>query len=167
MQKMPEVVFDCCCLSNFALSGSLAILKRLYGHSAFITDFVSAEIMRGIQSGYKDLGNIREAVKEGWLKELVLKSKEEKSLFETLSISLGLGEASSIAIANTRGLLFACDDKAARREAGRMGVRLSGTLGILKRAINDKVIELKEGNLILAKMKAYGFYSSVRSLEDI
>ncbi|NOR12273.1 MAG: hypothetical protein GQ545_03375 [Candidatus Aminicenantes bacterium] len=96
-----------------------------------------------------------------------MKSKEEKPLLETLSISLGLGEASSIAIANNRGLLFACDDKTARREAGRMGVRLSGTLGILKRAINDKVIELKEGNLILAKMKAYGFYSSVRSLEDI
>jgi predicted nucleic acid-binding protein len=164
---MPEVVFDCCCLSNFALSGSLIILKRLCGQSALITDFVSAEIMRGIQSGYKDLGKIREAVTEGWLKEITLNSKEEKSLYESLSVSLGLGEASSIAIANTRGLLFACDDKTARKEARLLNIKLTGTVGILKRAVKEKVINLKEGDRILSEMIAHGFYSSVSSLKDI
>jgi len=112
---MPEIIFDCCCLSNFALSDSLFILKNLYSNSAFVTEFVSAEIMRGIQRGYKDLAKIQDSLREGWLKEAVLSTKEEKSLYETLSVSLGLGEASSIAVAKARGFFFACDDRTANR----------------------------------------------------
>ena len=164
---MPEIIFDCCCLSNFALSDSLFILKNLYSSSAFVTEFVSAEIMRGIQRGHKDLAKIQDSLKEGWLKEVVLSTKEEKSLYETLSVSLGLGEASSIAVAKARGFFFACDDRTARREAGLLDVKLTGTLGILKKAVWNRIIRLKEGNLILADMIAKGFYSSVSSLREI
>lgn len=164
---MPEIIFDCCCLSNFALSDSLFILKNLYSSSAFVTEFVSAEIMRGIQRGHKDLAKIQDSLKQGWLKEVVLSTKEEKSLYETLSVSLGLGEASSIAVAKARGLFFACDDRTARREAGLLDVKLTGTLGILKKAVRNRIIRLKEGNLILADMIAKGFYSSVSSLREI
>jgi len=99
---MPKIIFDCCCLSNFALSDSLYVLKSVYGNSAFITEFVSAEIMRGIQRGHKDLVKIQNSLKEGWLKEVVLGTKKEKSLYEMLSVSLGLGEASSISVAKAR-----------------------------------------------------------------
>jgi predicted nucleic acid-binding protein len=149
---MPEIICDCCCISNFALSDSLSLLKCLYNRSVYITDFVSAEILRGIQGGHQDLNRIQNAVKEGWLKEVALVAKEEKSLFQKLSVSLGLGEASSIAVAKIRGFLFACDDKAARREAGLLGVKLTGTLGLLKRAVLNKSLSLKDGNLILAEM---------------
>jgi len=167
MKKMPEIIFDCCCLSNFALSDSLFILKNLYSSSAFVTEFVSAEIMRGIQRGHKDLAKIQDSLKEGWLKEVVLSTKEEKSLYETLSVSLGLGGASSIAVAKARGYFFACDDRTASREAGLLDVKLTGTLGIIKKAIRNRIIRLKEGNLILADMIAKGFYSSVSSLREI
>lgn len=106
------------------------------------------------------------ALREGWLKEVVLSSKKEKFLFEALSVSLGLGEASSIAVAKARGFVFASDDRAARREAGLLDVKLTGTLGILKKAIRNKTINLKEGNLILAKMIERGFYSSIKSLKE-
>ena len=163
---MSEIIFDCCCLSNFALSDSLFILENLFIKSASITNFVSAEIMRGIQQGHKDLVKVSGALREGWLKEVVLSSKKEKSLFESLSVSLGLGEASSIAVAKARGFVFASDDRAARREAGLLDVKLTGTLGILKKAIRNKTINLKEGNLILAKMIERGFYSSIKSLKE-
>jgi predicted nucleic acid-binding protein len=164
---MPEIILDCCCFSNFALSNSLFILKNLYSKSAFITEFVSAEILRGVQIGHKDLAKIQDSLREGWLKEVVLSTKKEKSLYKTLSVSLGLGEASSIAVAKSRGFFFACDDRAARREAGFLDIKLTGTLGILKKAMQNKTINLKEGNLILTEMIAKGFYSFVNSLKEI
>ena len=81
-------------------------------------------------------------------------------------LSLGLGEASSIAIAKARGFVFASDDRAAWREAKLMDVKLTGTLGILKKALKHNTIDLKNGNLILAKMIKVGFYSTVKSLKE-
>ena len=161
---MLEIVFDCCCISNFALSDSLFILENLYSQSAHITNFVSNEILKGIQQGHKDVLKVQEALREGWLKEAVLKSKKEKTLYETLSVSLGFGEASSIAVAKSRELIFACDDRAARREAGLLEVKLTGTLGILRKAVKKKTINSSEGNRILQKMIDIGFYSPVLSL---
>jgi predicted nucleic acid-binding protein len=164
---MLETIFDCCCISNFALSDSLFILENFYSKSAYITNFVSAEILRGIQQGHKDLVKVQEALRKGWLKEAVLSSKKEKSLYETLSVSLGLGEASSIAAAKSRRYIFACDDRAARREAGSLDVKLTGTVGILRKAVRHRTINLSEGDRILAKMIETGFYSHVSSLKKI
>ena len=167
MPKTPDIVFDCCVVSNFALSGSMFVLKRLCDGSAFITDFVSAEIWRGIQAGHAALSGIQEAIHMGWLKEISLSRAKEKALFQSLSVSLGLGEASSIALARARRFIFACDDRAARREAGLLGVKLTGTVGILRKARQKRAISQKEGDRILAKMIASGFHSPVRSLKDI
>jgi predicted nucleic acid-binding protein len=164
---MPEVLFDCCCISNFALSNSLFILEKLYSHSAYITEFVSAEIMRGIQKGHKNLKKLQNSLKDGWLREISIISNEEKSLFEILSFSLGLGEASSIATAKTRGIYFASDYKTARRDAGLMGVKLTGTLGILYKAAEEKIVSVERGDIILGKMINKGFYSAVCSLKEI
>jgi len=164
---MPEIIFDCCCISNFALSDSLFVLENLYDETSFVTNFVSAEILKGIQQGYEELARVREGLKEGWLKEVILNGSRERSLFEVLSVSLGLGEASSIAVAKSRGSIFACDNRAARREARLLDVKLTGTLGILKKALRDSVIDLAKGNLILTKMMDLGFYSPAKSLRDI
>ena len=45
---MPEIIFDCCVLSNFALSDSLHIIKKIYANSSYVTIFVIAENLRGI-----------------------------------------------------------------------------------------------------------------------
>lgn len=161
---MREIVFDCCCISNFALADSLFILENCYGQSAYVTNFVSAEVLKGIQLGHKDLVKLQKALKQGWLKEAVLVSQKEKFLYESLSVSLGLGEASSIAAAKFRGYIFACDDRAARREAGLLDVKLTGTVGILRNALIQGKISLSEGDRILKKMIAAGFCSPVKSL---
>ena len=108
---------------------------------------------------------VQEALRKGGLKEVVLNSKKEKSLYETLAVSLGLGEASSIAAAKFRGYVFACDDRAARRESGLLDVRLTGTVGILKRAVKQKTVSLLEGDRILIKMIETGYYSPAQSLK--
>ena len=162
---MPEIVFDTCVLSNFALSDSLNIIKKLYAKSSYITNFVVAENIRGILKGYRELSKIKDAIREGWLKEIPLETPEEKALFETLSTALGFGEASSIAAAKVRGFIFACDDKVARKEAALLGVRLTGTVGILIKATKKRIIDRKKANEILHLMIAQGFYSPVRSID--
>jgi predicted nucleic acid-binding protein len=150
---MPEIIFDTSVLSNFALSDSLSVIEKLYAGHSYITEFVAAENMRGIASNHRKLITIKKALMSGWLTEVTLEGKEEKSLFESLSLSLGLGEASSIAVAKVRGFVFASDDRAARREANLLGVKLTGTIGILIKAVKKKVVKHKEADRILGVIK--------------
>jgi predicted nucleic acid-binding protein len=161
---MSEIVLDCCVVSNFALSGALGVLEALFSRQAFITEFVAAEILRGIQAGHTRLEEIPKAVRAGWLRESGFKTNKEKRLFESLSRSLGLGEASSIALAKSRGLVFASDDRVARAEAAALGVCLTGTLGILIKAVLTKVCDRRTADAYLSGMIEDGFYSPVRSL---
>jgi predicted nucleic acid-binding protein len=167
MRRMPEVIFDNCVLSNFSLSDSLDIIKRLYASSAYITDFVAAENLTGILKGHGRLKDINNAIREGRLKEIALSGDEEKRLFESLAVSLWFGEASAIAVAKMRGYVFACDDRAARREAALLGVRLTGTLGILIKATKKKIISVKRADEILGQMIENGFYVPVSSLKEL
>jgi predicted nucleic acid-binding protein len=161
---MPEIIFDTCVLSNFALSGAMPLLKKLYPQSAFISNMVVLENLRGIQKGYDSLTAVRDAVDDGWLQEVSCTAPEEKRLFATLSVSLGIGESSCIAIARYRGYIFACDDRAARKEASLCGVRLTGTVGILVKAVRVREIDLRKANSILKKMAAHGFYAPVEKI---
>lgn len=162
-----EIIFDCCVLSNFALTDSLPVLKASYAGAARLSVFVSAEILRGIQKGHSRLAGIKKALGEGWIQEIHPSSPDEKELFETLSFSLGLGEASSLALAKARGWLFASDDWAARREASRLGVALTGTIGILLKALRGKLLKADQAERVLKRMIEKGFYSPVRSLKSI
>jgi predicted nucleic acid-binding protein len=162
---MPEIIFDSCVLSNFALADAFLIVERLYAHSAFITAFVAAEILRGIQKGHSGLERVQAAQRAGWIKEINLAPGTEKSLFETLSLPLGLGEASAIAAAVNRGWIFACDDRLARREAASRGVKLTGTIGILIKATNRKIVNADGADKILTLMVKRGFYSPIQSLK--
>ncbi len=164
---MPEIALDCCVVSNFALAGALGILEALYKDKACITDFVAAEVMRGIQAGHSMLEAIPSAVGAGWLKETGLRTSGEKRLFGSLSRSLGLGEASTIAVAKSRHYLFASDDRLARAEATALDVPLTGTLGILAGAVRAGICDLKAADSYLSRMVEEGFFSPIRSLREI
>ena len=164
---MPEIIFDACVLSNFALSGSFPLIKSLYSGTSYLTDFVAEEILRGIRKGHEALAVVRQACRDGWLGEINLERAEEKDLFTSLSVSLGSGEASSIAVAKIRGMVFACDDRVARREVHLLEVKLTGTVGILFRAVKTNLISSGEADNILQLMIARGFYSPVRSIGEI
>ena len=164
---MPEVVFDCCVISNFALSGSLSIIRRMFSGKSYITNFVSAEISRGMQGGHRELTLVKEALRDGWLKEISLETEEEKTLLDALSISLGFGEASSIAVAKTRGYVLASDDNVARREANLLSIKLTGTIGILSKAVKKNIVKTKIVDSCLKKMTAHGFSLPVASINKI
>jgi len=164
---MPDLISDACVLSNFALPGAMEVLRQLYGGRSFLTDHVYMEILRGIRSGRDDLSQIHDAIADRWLRKTCLQTSGEKENFEKLTESLGLGEASSIAAAQSRGLVFASDDLAARREAERHGIRLTGTLGILMRAVSQTIIDMREADQILKNMIKGGFFSPVKSICEL
>jgi predicted nucleic acid-binding protein len=164
---MPEIIFDNCVLSNFAVSEALEVLKTLYPNTAHITEFVAAENMKGIAQGHNGLVAIRQALRDGWITEITLKGKAEKRLFESLSMSLGLGEASSMAAAKARSFVFACDDRMARKESELLGIKLTGTIGILVRAVRNKAVNGKKADEILTTMIRHGFYSPVASIREL
>lgn len=113
------------------------------------------------------LESIPKAIRAGWLKECRLKKGRERALFESLSVSLGLREASSLAVAKGRGLIFARDDQTTRAEAARPGISLTGTLGILLRAVRKGACDVRVADGYLGGMIDAGFFSPVRSLREM
>lgn len=93
--------------------------------------------------------------------------KVESNLLKLLitDLNLGKGEADVIALASQTGLKVIIDDSKARKVAENMGLKLTGTIGVLLKAetlgliasAQEKVRELKEK----------GFYVSEELLEDI
>jgi predicted nucleic acid-binding protein len=161
---MPDLIFDNCVLSNFALTESMAILISLYERRAYVSDLVLLENLRGIQKGHDLLSAIPKGIEEGWMRRVSIRGEKERRTFESLSTSLGAGGASSIAIARERGFSFACDDKLARREATLSGVLVTGTIGILVKAVEARKLNLDEANRILERMLAIGFYGPVQRI---
>lgn len=56
------------------------------------------------------------------------------------------------------------DDSDARRYARQSGIPVTGTLGILVRLVQKRLLSLDEANLLLAEMVKYGYYSPVTDL---
>jgi predicted nucleic acid-binding protein len=86
----------------------------------------------------------------------VLKAKNERFV-NALNQRLGKGEAESIALSIETGAdLVILDDHAARIEAMRLGLSVKGTLGIVRRLMEDGAFE---GDLeeLFINLKAMGF----------
>lgn len=78
-----------------------------------------------------------------------------------------MGESSSIAVAKIRSFVFACDDRVARREAEFLGIRLTGTIGILIKAVRKRIMARKTADGTLNQMIKNGFYSTIKSINEV
>ncbi len=161
---MPDIIFDTTVISNFAKAGELTLLRSLYPDNASCSGFVATEVLRGFQQGHADLEALVQLLAIGWPRQEELHSMIERQLFASISISLGDGESSCIALAAQRGYLFACDDRLARSEAIRLAIPLTGTVGILIKAVRSSTIDLKKANAILKRMTQAGFYAPVKRI---
>jgi uncharacterized protein len=123
-----------------SLIGRLALLRLLYTE-VLIPPAVRAEVIRG---GIERSGMI-ELQQASWICETQLQSPRSADLL----VDLDRGEAEVLVLAmEQQADLVILDERLARRHAQRLGLPLTGTLGILLRA------------------KQRGFVSSVRSLID-
>jgi predicted nucleic acid-binding protein len=94
-------------------------------------------------------------------------TETEQQIAQQLKNILGAGESACIAVIKSRGGLFVTDDQKARQVASGVGVRVTGSLGILVVAIERKIISIGEAELVLAKMIDYGYWSPVENLKSL
>ena len=165
---MPETsyFFDTVSLSNFALSGALALLVQRYGTAVSVPNEVLDELIAGAAAGYPALQHVVGLVDQGIFASTVLTKGERQVFAETIS-RLGQGEASCIAAATERGGIVVTDDRAARNACSERKVPVTGTIGILKAACIEGQVSVEEADRILTAMVRCGFYSPVNRIRDI
>ena len=89
------------------------------------------------------------------------------SVADLASIDAGLdeGERAAISLAvRMRADLLLIDEAAGRAEAGRRGLRVMGTLGVLRAAADEGLLEVSD---VLTRLKSTNFYVDDGLLETI
>lgn len=87
-----------------------------------------------------------------WLR---VQSPEARSL-EAVSSELDKGERAAIALAiELKAKLLLRDEAAGRREAKHLGLRITGTVGVLRLAAERGLIDVLD---VVSRLRASGFY---------
>lgn len=138
-------------LIYLAKIGKLDLLKELYD-IVLITEEVKKEIVdKGKELNKKDAYVIEAAIQEGWIR--VEKAKEI-----TLPIELETGERSTINLAKGKNIREVIIDEVSARTAARLvGLTPRGTIFVLLRALEKKLINYNEFLEILNKLIEEGF----------
>ena len=150
-------------LSNFSFADRLDLLKTIF-QKAYLTPEVFHEVEAGIRDGYKFQERTKKIVEDREWLLLTEPNQRELEFFHKLLLGLGAGEASCLAIAKGRGWLFLTDDLNARKTAIQLDVRISGTIGVLRIAVEQELISIEEGNRLLQKMIDNGYFSPISDL---
>jgi predicted nucleic acid-binding protein len=165
-----KVIANTTIISNFAAVGRLDVLRGLLGQ-LYITTDVFAEIQDGMAEGYDFYAGIESQIyplaQDGWLHLTSLDGNEELRFFSRLPSALHRGEASCLAVASQRGWAFLTDDARARAAASDCQVLVSGTLGILLKAVENELLSMEEADTLLNGMIEAGYHSPYASLADL
>jgi predicted nucleic acid-binding protein len=131
------VVVDSTCLIGLDLIGRLEILPHLYDPS-----LAPPEVLREF------------GVSPQWLRV----ETPTSNLVAALKVMVDGGEAEAIALAAERQMRIILDDRRAREVAGRMNLKVIGTVGILIRA--KRAGHLTWVSPLLNELTEKGFYLS-------
>jgi predicted nucleic acid-binding protein len=129
-----SVISNTTVISNFASIGQLDVLRQLFGSLAISTE-VYHEIEVGLEEGYRFYEGIDQVMSPfssgGWIQLTSMTDDQELRSFHEMPDRLHRGESSCLAIARYRNWLLLTDDRNAREEAMRQGIRVSGSIGCL------------------------------------
>jgi predicted nucleic acid-binding protein len=165
---MPRVA-DNTVLSNFCRIGRLDLLSTLFD-KIYVTHEVREEVLRGLEEGYGFLEQAASEIKAdsaAWLELTGFTSGVEEEAFRGFADTLGYGEASCLALAQTRGWLILTDDLQARRMARRLGLDVTGTIGILGLLVEKGILDIADGDRFLDQMISAGYHSPCTSLTEL
>ncbi len=124
------VVSDTSPLNYLVLIDAVEVLPALFGRVV-----VPPAVIEELQSqGAPDAVKAWIAAAPSWLE---VRSPEARSM----GLALGRGESEAIRLASDLSALCLIDDRKARREAERVGVRVTGLLGILGEARDRGLID--------------------------
>jgi len=164
-----SIISNTTVLSNFASIGQLDVLRRLYQVLHIPTE-VYEEISTGLEEGYlfyQDVvADIHPFSEAGWL-HLAVMEMDELRRFGELPSRLHKGEAACLAIAEHRRWTLLTDDSAAREEAARRRIRLSGSIGCLVLAVERGLATLEQANDWLSEMIRLDYRSPVTDITPL
>lgn len=146
------ILLDTTVLSNFARVKLEYVPQQIWGDQACVAEEVIEEYQAGVKVGRLPAFT--------WTALKVLKlSREEKAFEHTLPLLLGRGERTSLAVAfNSRAAL-------ARKVARNLGISITGTIGVLQRAVQREFLSDSQAQRTLDEMIASGYYSPVSKLD--
>jgi predicted nucleic acid-binding protein len=137
---MRKIIVDTSCLIILSKIKELSLLKLLYGE-VLITDIIAKEFDEPLPD---------------WIIVCPIKIKENVFLFEK---RIDKGEASAIMLAlEIPNSIIIIDDFKGRALAKELGIKVTGTIGIIISAKNKKLIPSIKP--ILEKIKETNFYIS-------
>ncbi|ETX03522.1 MAG: hypothetical protein ETSY1_46970 (plasmid) [Candidatus Entotheonella factor] len=165
-----SVISNTTVISNFASIGQLDVLRQLFGSLAISTE-VYHEIEVGLEEGYRFYEGIDQVMSpfssDGWIQLTSMTDDQELRSFHEMPARLHRGESSCLAIARHRNWLLLTDDRNARQEAMRQGIRVSGSIGCLVLAVDQGISSLSEANIWLDEMIKQGYHSPVTDLTPL
>jgi predicted nucleic acid-binding protein len=162
-----SIVVNTTVISNFAAVDRLGLLRELFG-VVHIPPQVYQEIRTGLEEGYRFYEGIEDLIHplsaEGWIRMVGVGDEGALRQLDDLLNHLDQGEAACVALAVERGWAVLTDDAAARKEARRLGVSLSGSVGCLALAVERGLCTVDEGNALLVQMIEWGYRAPMRDL---
>ena len=164
-----SIISNTTVLSNFASIGQLDLLRRLYQILHIPTE-VYEEISAGLEEGYlfyQDVSPVIHPFSEaGWL-HLAVMETDELRRFGELPSRLHKGEAACLAIAEHRHWTLLTDDGAARADAARRRIRVSGSIGCLVLAVERGLATLEQANDWLSEMIRLDYRSPITDITPL
>jgi predicted nucleic acid-binding protein len=152
--------FDTSVLINFCAIGRLGLLVRCVPPPRYLVVDVRDEL--------EDLNSRRLVDRMIRRCELLLiqATEAERTTCDGGVTPLDPGERATLAAAAARGWSVAVDERLGRQAAARrVGTgRVTGTVGILRAAVDARLITPRTGDVLLTRMIRAGYYSPVASL---
>jgi predicted nucleic acid-binding protein len=150
---MPAVS-DTSPILGLSVIGYLSLLHEQFG-DIFIPQAVFDELR--IESNFRGVSSIQEAIETGWLQTKQIKNKP---LAQSLSNDLNIGEAEAITLAVDLNIeMIVMDERIGRERARDLGLKTVGVLGILLTAKKQKQISSIK-NVMDDLRKEIGFFIS-------
>ena len=132
------------------------LLREYFGEIHIPEEVFDEVVTRG-----GNLSGAEEAASAEWIK---VGNVGNKIAVESLSITLDRGEAEAIVLAREKDALLIIDDGDGRRTAESLGLKITGTLGILLLAHEDGKLDLKTA---IDDLMAAGFRLSEKEYKRI
>lgn len=152
------LIADTTVISNFAYANRLDLLKSIDDTCT------TEEVMNELQAA--KIEGVLQISSSNLFIEILKMDEGEMDTFIRLNSKFGRGEASCLAIALHRNAGILTDDMDARRFAQQGCISVSGSVGILIKAIDRGQLSKEQGNHLLHLMIAKGYYSPVETLDQ-
>ena len=155
-------------LIHLAMIGRLDLLKLLFGR-VVIPRTVRMEVVdRGKEEGKADAFLIEGEIENGWI---VVENPIGSAEDIADSAGIDAGEAEAIMLAGSRQCPVLIDDLAPRRFAVGLGMEVTGSIGVVVRAVKVGLISRDEGldaldKLALVIWLSVGVYEDVRKVVE-